>query len=30
MAGAESGDRMSPVPFLMEVARIKRQVYLEK
>ncbi len=27
MAGAETGDRMKPVPFLMELARIKREVY---
>jgi MoaA/NifB/PqqE/SkfB family radical SAM enzyme len=29
MAGAETGDRMAPVPFLMDLARIKRQVYEE-
>lgn len=27
MAGAETGDRMKPVPYLMELARIKRQVF---
>lgn len=27
MAGAEVGDRMAPVPFLMELARIKRHVF---
>ncbi len=27
MAGAETGDRMTPVPFIMELARIKRQVF---
>ena len=29
MAGAEVKDRMAPVPFLMEVARIKREVFEE-
>lgn len=29
MAIAETGDAMAPVPFLMELARIKRQVHLE-
>ncbi len=27
MAGAETGDRMAPVPFLMELGEIKRQVF---
>ena len=27
MAGAETGDRMTPVPFLMTLAQIKRQVF---
>ncbi len=27
MAGAEVGDRMAPIPFLMELAQIKRQVF---
>lgn len=27
MAGAEVGDRMMPVPFLMELAQIKRSIY---
>jgi MoaA/NifB/PqqE/SkfB family radical SAM enzyme len=29
MAGAETGDPMAPVPFLMELARIKREVFLD-
>jgi radical SAM protein with 4Fe4S-binding SPASM domain len=29
MAGMETGDRMSPVPFLMELAAIKRRVFQE-
>jgi radical SAM protein with 4Fe4S-binding SPASM domain len=29
MAGAETGDRMSPVPFLMDLAKIKREVFEE-
>jgi MoaA/NifB/PqqE/SkfB family radical SAM enzyme len=29
MATAETGDRLAPVPFLMELARIKRQVFEE-
>lgn len=29
MAGAETGDRMAPVPFLMELGRIKREAFEE-
>ncbi len=29
MAGSETGDRMAPVPFLMELAQIKREVFEE-
>lgn len=30
MAGTETGDRMTPVPFLMEIAQIKKEVFEEK